>query len=205
MVPVEGGTFTMGTISAHKVTLSSFSIGKFEVTQEEWKAVMGNNPSVFESAKLPVERVSWEECQEFIRKLNELTGKQFRLPTEAEWEFAARGGTKSKGYENSGSNDIDAVAWYESNSNSKTHEVGTKAPNELGLYDMSGNVREWCQDWYGSHSSSAQTNPTGPTSGSNRVNRGGCWNGLARHCRVSGRFSNSPGYRGSGLGLRLAL
>ena len=136
--------------------------------------------------------------------MNELTGKQFRLPTKAEWEFAARG-VKSKGYENSGSNDIDAVAWYESNSNSKTHEVGTKVPNELGLFDMSGNLYEWCQDWYGNYSSSAQTNPTGPTSGSGRVRRGGSWTNPERGCRVSNRAYDTQDNWHIGLGLRLAL
>ena len=181
MVKVSGGTFQMGATSeqgsyvdsdeqpVHQVTLSDYYIGETEVTQELWQAVMGSNPSKFTgSGLLPVEKVSWDDCQTFITKLN-----VFRLPTEAEWEFAARGGNSSQGYKYSGSNNIDDVAWYTNNSNSKTHEVGTKAPNELGIYDMSGNVWEWCQDWDGSYSSSAQTNPTGPTSGAERVYRGG--------------------------------
>lgn len=217
MVYVQGGTFMMGATSeqgsdayddekpAHQVTLSSFSIGKYEVTQEEWEAVMGSNPSRFKGAKRPVENVSWNDCQTFIRKLNQMTGKQFRLPTEAEWEYAARGGNRSRGYKYSGSDNIGSVAWYDGNSSNETHPVGQKSSNELGLYDMTGNVWEWCQDWKGSYSSSAQTNPTGPSSGSNRVNRGGCWYYLARHCRVSYRFYFTPGYRDHNLGLRLAL
>lgn len=217
MVPVEGGTFTMGATSeqgndsgddvkpAHQVTLSSFSIGKYEVTQEEWEAVMGNNPSAFKGAKRPVENVSWDDCQKFIRKLNELTGKQFRLPTEAEWEYAARGGNRSKGYKYSGSDNIGSVAWYDGNSGSETHPVGQKQANELGLYDMSGNVWEWCQDWYGDYSSSAQTNPTGPGSGSYRVFRGGGWNDEAVSCLVSVRGCMTPGNRLIDHGLRLAL
>lgn len=219
MVKVSGGTFQMGATSeqgsyaesdekpVHQVTLSDYYIGETEVTQELWQAVMGSNPSSFTgSGLLPVEYVSWNDCQTFITKLNALTGMQFRLPTEAEWEFAARGGNSSQGYEYSGSNNIDDVAWYAFNSNSKTQEVGTKAPNELGLYDMSGNVWEWCQDWYGSYSSSAQTNPTGPTSGSYRVNRGGSRFNIAMPCRVSYRHSSStPGNRSYLLGLRLAL
>ena len=216
MIYVEGGTFTMGATSeqgsdvfkeekpVHQVTLSSFSIGKYEVTQEEWEAVMGSNPSYFNGKNLPVEKVSWDDCQKFIRKLNQLTGKQFRLPTEAEWEYAARGGNKSRGYKYAGSNDLGSVAWYDSNSGDKTHEVGQKQPNELGLYDMSGNVYEWCQDWYGSYSSSSQTNPTGSSSGSGRVNRGGSWFDLAGFCRVSDRGGSSPGDRYYLLGLRLA-
>lgn len=174
MVPVTGGTFMMGATSeqgsdadedenAHKVTLSSFSIGKFEVTQEEWEAVMGNNPSAFKGAERPVENVSWDDCQKFIRKLNQLTGKQFRLPTEAEWEYAARGGGSSRGYKYSGSDDFGSVAWYGDNSGEKTHPGAQKQANELGHYDMSGNVLEWCQDRYGDYSSGAQTNPTGPS------------------------------------------
>lgn len=217
MVRVEGGTFTMGATSeqgsdadsdespAHRVTLSSYYIGETEVTQALWEAVMGNNPSNWKGASLPVENVSWEDCQNFIRELNRMTGKSFRLPTEAEWEFAARGGNKSQGCKHSGSNAIDKVAWYDGNSGGKTHEVRTKSPNELGIYDMSGNVWEWCQDWKGSYSSSAQTNPTGPSSGSIRVLRGGSWNSLARSCRVSFRYSNAPGSRVNRLGLRLAL
>ncbi len=216
MVHVEGGTFTMGATSeqgddadadekpAHRVTLSSFSIGKYEVTQEEWQAVMGNNPSNFKGAKRPVEQVSWDDCQEFIRKLNAMTGKQFRLPTEAEWEYAARGGSQSRGYKYAGSNNLDNVAWYYSNASSQTHDVGGKQPNELGLYDMSGNVWEWCQDWYGDYSSSTQANPRGASSGSNRVYRGGVWNYDARYCRVSLRYYFTPDYRGYYHGLRLA-
>ena len=162
MVYVAGGTFTMGATSeqgseaysdeqpAHQVTLSSFSIGKYEVTQEEWEAVMGSNPSAHKGKKRPVEYVNWNDCQEFIKKLNQLTGKMFRLPTEAEWEFAARGGTRSGHYKYSGSNTIDEVAWtsppmvyHDQYTNNTTHEVGTKRPNELGLYDMSSNVWEW--------------------------------------------------------------
>lgn len=217
VVAVEGGTFTMGATSeqgsdaydgekpTHQVTLSDFYIGKYEVTQELWKAVMGSNPSYFTGTNLPVEYVSWVDCQSFITKLNELTGKTFRLPTEAEWEYAARGGKKSKGYKYSGSNTIDNVAWYTSISSSKTHEVGTKSPNELGIYDMSGNVWEWCSDWYGSYSSSSQTDPTGPTSGSARVLRGGSWGNYARYCRVSLRDSTAPSSRGSDCGFRLVL
>ncbi|MBO7258971.1 MAG: formylglycine-generating enzyme family protein [Paludibacteraceae bacterium] len=216
MVGVEGGTFTMGATSeqgsdadsdespTHKVTLSSYSIGETEVTQELWEAVMGSNP-YNSGTQNPVEFVSWDECQSFITKLNQLTGQKFRLPTEAEWEYAARGGNKSKGYKYAGSNTIDDVAWYESNSSSKTYPVKQKAANELGLYDMSGNVYEWCQDWYGSYSSSAQTNPTGASSGSDRVRRGGSRHRGAKNCRVSDRSYYPPDYANSNNGLRLAL
>lgn len=220
MVYVKGGTFKMGATSeqgnifdddeksVHQVTLSPYYIGETEVTQELWQVVTGRNPSYFSgSEKLPVEQVSWDACQNFLKKLNELSGKQFRLLTEAEWEFAARGGIKSKGYKYSGSNNIDEVAWYELNSNSRTHEVGMKAPNELGLYDMSGNVWEWCQDWYDWHgySSNSLTNPTGPSTGRDRVSRGGSWAYDARYCRVSDR-SHGPSYGSSRrMGFRLAL
>ena len=213
MVKVSGGTFKMGATSeqgsdcrsdekpVHQVTLSDYYIGETEVTQELWQAVMGSNPSKFSgSGKLPVEKVSWNDCQTFITKLNALTGKQFRLPTEAEWEFAARGGNLSKGYKYSGSNDISIVAWYSGNSDHKTHKVGTKAPNELGIYDMSGNVWEWCQDyWYDSYSSSAQTDR------SHRVFRGGSWYNYAGCSRVSFRGDAAPDYDSKGdCGLRLA-
>ena len=211
MTPVAGGTFQMGSTTGdsdeepvHQVTLSNFSIGETEVTQELWQAVMVTNPSNFKGNKLPVERVSWNDCQTFITKLNQLTGKTFRLPTEAEWEYAARGGNKSNGYTYSGSNTIGDVAWYTSNSSSTTHAVATKAPNELGIYDMSGNVEEWCQDWYGSYSSGSQTNPTGPTTGSYRVIRGGSWSSYAAFCRVAYRDSYAPSDTSNNLGLRLA-
>ncbi len=218
MVKVSGGTFQMGATSeqgsdaysnekpVHQVTLSDYYIGETEVTQELWQAVMGSNPSYFNTSnQLPVERVSWTDCQTFITKLNQLTGKQFRLPTEAEWEYAARGGNKSNGYKYSGSNDIGVVAWYDENKGWMTHNVRTKAPNELGIYDMSGNVWEQCQDWYGSYSSSAQTNPTGPSSGSRRVFRGGYWEGGATLCRVSFRSDNLGADTHFSVGLRLAL
>ncbi len=215
MMPVEGGTFTMGATSeqeepyqdespTHQVTLSSYMIGETEVTQELWKAVMGSNPAYFKGANRPVEEVNWDDCQEFIKKLNELTGKKFRLPTEAEWEFAARGGNKSNHTRYAGSDNLNNVAWYDENSD-ETHDVATKSPNELGLYDMSGNVWEWCQDLYGDYRSSAQTNPTGPSSGSNRVLRGGSWSGSAWSCRVSFRYDSNPSFRNFNFGLRLAL
>ena len=216
MIPVEGGTFTMGATSemknpdddeqpTHPVTLSSYYIGETEVTQALWKAVMGSNPSYFEGDDLPVVYVSWDDCQTFISKLNALTGKNFRLPTEAEWEFAARGGNQSRHTQFSGSSRIDDVAWYEDNSGYKTHPVKTKQPNELGIYDMAGNVWEWCQDWYGSYSSYAQTNPTGAGSGSRRVVRGGSWSNYPGLCRSSYRFRLTSGDSGSDLGLRLVL
>ncbi|MDD7095950.1 MAG: formylglycine-generating enzyme family protein [Sodaliphilus sp.] len=217
MVRVEGGTFRMGATSeqgsdvwdnekpVHSVTLSGYYIGKTEVTQALWKAVMGINPSRFKGDYLPVENVSWDDCQEFIRKLNSMTGQNFRLPTEAEWEFACRGGNNSRGYKYSGSNNLGSVAWYDGNSGNKTHPVGTKAPNELGIYDMSGNVWEWCADWYGDYSSGAQTNPTGPYGGSNRVYRGGSWNYDVGRCRSSNRDFYYPWIRDIILGLRLAL
>lgn len=223
MIGVTGGTFRMGSTDSdaysnespvHNVTLSSFSIGKTEVTQALWYAVMGQKPTSSGSKwsstyglgdNRPAYYVSWEDCKDFITKLNQLTGMQFRLPTEAEWEFAARGGTKSNGYKYAGSNTISYVAWYDSNSSSTTHDVATKQANELGIYDMSGNVWEWCSDWYGSYSSTAQTNPTGPTTGSYRVNRGGGWYGVAGYCRVSRRVNYTPDGRLNTLGLRLAL
>ena len=219
MVFVKGGTFTMGATAeqgsdafdfekpTHSVTVSDFYIGKYEVTQAQWRAVMGSNPSCFKGDNLPVEEVSWDDVQEFIKKLNAKTGKRFRLPTEAEWEYAARGGNQSKGYKFSGSNSISDVAWYDDNSRRKTHPVGQKRPNELGIYDMSGNVFEWCQDWYSisAYTSSSQTNPTGPSGGSLRVLRGGSWYLSARGCRVSYRNNSNPDYRSSDYGFRLAL
>ena len=217
MVFVEGGTFTMGATSEqgkdaykdeypiHEVTLSDYYIGETEVTQALWKAVMGSNPSYFKGDNLPVENVSYDDVKTFITKLNQKTGKTFRLPTEAEWEYAARGGKKSKGYKYSGSNNIDDVAWYEGNSNKKTHPVKTKRPNELGIYDMSGNVWEWCSDWYGVYSSNAQTNPQGPSLGSNRVYRGGSWYYYAEYCRASFRSYDFLSNLFNFLGFRLAL
>lgn len=220
MVMVDGGTFTMGATSeqgtassvekpAHSVTLSSYYIGETEVTQELWQEVMGSNPSKFKNNRFPVEMVSWEDCQDFVRRLSQRTGKNFRMPTEAEWEYAARGGRKSYGYMYSGGSSVDDVAWYTSNSGSTTHPVAQKRANELGLFDMSGNVCEWCSD-FGSvfspyPSSSPQTNPTGPSSGSSHVMRGGNWFTFSDCCRVSFRGCGSPAYRENNVGLRLAL
>lgn len=217
MVTVEGGTYTMGATAeqgddgdtdefpTHQVTLSGFTIGETEVTQALWEAVMGSNHSRYSGdPQRPVDSVTWDECQEFITKLNEITGLTFRLPTEAEWEFAARGGNKSNGFKYAGSNTIDDVAWYEDNSGTSSHAVATKAPNELGLYDMNGNVWEWCLDWYGDYSSDAQTDPTGPASGEVRVVRGGGWPDSAYYCRVTIRGGLDPSDAFSCFGLRLA-
>ena len=228
MVYVEGGTFRMGGTEeqgedawvgekpVHSVTLSDYYIGKYEVTQGLWKAVMGTGvEEQMEKAgesdlygvgdDYPMYYVSWDEAQEFVSKLSELTGKKYVLPTEAQWEYAARGGVKSRGYKYSGSNTIDDVAWYAGNSETAAHPVGTKLPNELGIYDMSGNVWEWCSDWYSDYSDVSQTDPTGPSSGSGRVFRGGSWLYNARNCRVSNRPDGDPDYRDSNLGFRVAL
>ncbi|MCI7699929.1 MAG: SUMF1/EgtB/PvdO family nonheme iron enzyme [Candidatus Onthomorpha sp.] len=219
MVKIEGGTFHMGATSeqgsdafyweypVHSVTISDYYIGETEVTQELWEAVMGSNPSYFTgNNQRPVEYVSWYDCQEFIKKLNQLTGKKFRLPTEAEWEYAARGGKYSRGYKYSGRNDVDEVAWYESNSGETTHPVATKEANELGLYDMNGNVWEWCKDWYGEdYQSNSQTNPTGPSEGEKRVLRGGSCFNSDWGVRVSYRNGSTPESRYDDHGLRLAL
>ena len=216
MVRVEAGTFTMGATAemkdpyddekpTHQVTLTNdYYIGKYEVTQALWKAVMGKKPSKFKGDNLPVEQVSWDDCQKFISKLNRITGKTFRLPTEAEWEYAARGGNKSRGYQYSGSNNLSDVAWFLDNSGEMTHAVGTKQPNELGIYDMSGNVFEWCQDRFGEYDSSSQVNPTGANSGFYRVYRGGSWSDNDRYCRSSYRGDLTPNYSYF-LGLRLVL
>ena len=226
MVEVEGGTFQMGATPeqgenandnekpVHQVTLSGFSIGQTEVTQELWQAVMGTNPSKFnDNVNKPVETISWEDCQTFIARLNELTGQNFRLPTEAEWEFAARGGMKSQGYKYSGSDDLNEIAWYNYNAYAVgssspdygTHAAATKAANELGLYDMTGNVWEWCQDWSGDYSAADQINPTGPETGTNRVIRGGGWTNYPKLLRVAARSSYKPGFIGNFIGFRLAL
>ena len=221
MVLVEAGTFMMGATPemedthnlwdnakpVHQVTLTKdYYIGKTEVTQALWQAVMGSNPSHFKGNNKPVESVDWNDCQKFIAKLNALTGKKFRLPTEAEWEFAARGGNKSKHYRYSGSNNLDEVAWYDEDWNKgTTHDVATKKPNELGIYDMSGNVDECCSDWYGDYSSSAQTDPIGPKDGSSRVLRGGSWVIVADFCRSSGRGGYGSFGRSFTDGLRLVL
>ena len=218
MVFVKGGTYTMGATPeqasdakanekpAHKVTLSDYYIGETEVTQALWVAVLGgDNPSEYKAPGMPVELVSLEDCELFVEKLNALTGLKFRIPTEAEWEFAARGGTKSRGYKYAGSNDIGSVAWYESNSDNKTHPVKLKAPNELGLYDMTGNVWEWCCDGYGPYSSAAQTNPkVSDDNADANVTRGASFSNEPKDCRISIR-SFSPGYISPGLGFRIAM
>ena len=245
MVYVEGGTFLMGAQTSssssanydsdadsnespvHSVTLSSYYIGKYEVTQQLWEYVMNYTGAAADGTILsavasapwlgdsnssltfgigdyyPAYNVSYEDIvNHFIPRLNKITGKTFRLPTEAEWEYAARGGNKSKGCKYSGSNTIGDVAWYDDNSSS-THQVGSKQANELGIYDMSGNVCEWCSDWYGSYSSTSQTDPIGPTSGSYRVLRGSSWRNVAQNCRVSFRSFNTPSYRHNRYGFRL--
>lgn len=218
MVKVEGGTFMMGATPEmknswteerpiHQVTLTNdYYIGKYEVTQSLWCALMDNNPSYFKGDNLPVEQVSWDDCQKFINKLNDITGRKFRLPTEAEWEYAARGGKKSRGYQYSGSNKISDVAWYSSNSEHKTQPVGLKLANELGLYDMSGNVDEWCFDRFGFYSALSQTNPLGADDGICRVYRGGSWEQTAGFCRSSDRSNyGTSKNRIYNLGFRLAL
>ena len=217
MVKVEAGTFMMGATSemqnpyddekpVHQVALTNdYYMSKYEVTQALWQAVTGKNPSKFKGDNLPVERVSWNDCQVFIRNLNNMTGRKFRLPTEAEWEYAARGGKKSRGYQYSGSSNIYDVAWFDDINRNKKHPVGTKQANELGLYDMSGNVWEWCQDRYGSYSSSFQKNPTGAIMGEYRVFRGGRWGAKERIGRTSCRSYCTPDFSYFNLGLRLAL
>lgn len=216
MIPVEGGTFRMGAIITapgaytfekpdHDVTLSDYKIGQTQVTQELWEAVMGNNPSRFKGAQLPVEQVSWDDCQAFIAKLNELTGMNFRLPTEAEWEYAARGGNLSQGTMFAGGTNCPDVAWCSTNADNTTHPVAQKQANELGLYDMSGNVNEWCNDFYARYTTAAQTDPQGPVAGTGMVYRGGAFNEGARLCRITYRSSQLSGYRSSRIGLRLAM
>ena len=217
MVKVKASTFKMGATSEMQnpwddekpvrevILTNDYYIGKYEVTQSLWQAVMGTNPSYFKGDNLPVEQVSWDNCLEFISKLNSLTGRKFRLPTEAEWEYAARGGKKSRGYQYSGSFNISDVAWYNGNSGNKIHPVGMKQANELGVYDMSGNVNEWCQDWYGSYVSSSQTNPLGANSGSFRVCRGGSWYFGTVNCRSSFRSRSNPDTRSRYIGFRLVL
>ena len=241
MVEVEGGTFMMGVdqqvgyaYPAHEVTLSTYSIGQTEVTQELWVAVMGSNPSYFNeygnadvhsnhdswdagiNLQRPVDYVNYSDCLAFCAKLNEMTGLNFRIPTEAEWEFAARGGNKSHGYEYAGSDSVNDVAWWKETIPSPTvytdgwgtQTVATKAPNELGIYDMSGNVEEWCYDWFAAYSSTAEplTNPTGPATGTQRAKRGGtCTNKYAYSLIVYYRQPQNPDARGNTRGLRLAL
>jgi formylglycine-generating enzyme required for sulfatase activity len=222
MVAVKGGTFMMGATEeqggdcyddekpARLVTLSDYHIGKFPVTQRLWKRIMAGtplaDPSRFKGDDLPVETVCWKDIVgEFLRRLNSITGKAYRLPTEAEWEYAARGGQKSKGYKYAGGNDIDGIAWYGGNSGRKTRIVGTKAPNELGIYDMSGNVWEWVNDRYGKYGADSQANPRGALSGTYRVNRGGSWSSAAGNNRVSSRRNDFPDAGNDLVGFRLAL
>ncbi len=215
MIKVEGGTFTMGAHEdddeafenerpEHGVILSDYYIGETEVTQKLWEAVVGFNPSQNSVAEdHPVDNISWRDCEFFIEKLNQLTGMHFRLPTEAEWEFAARGGIKCNNYRYSGSDTIDLVGWYSVNALNNTHPVKTKRPNELGIYDMTGNVWEWCNDWYGLYTNQFQTNPQGASTGIGRVYRGGCC-GFNSVCgRVSFRDYFAPNYHNDFLGLRL--
>ena len=217
MVKVEAGSFDMGATPemeqlfddekpVHRVTLTNnYYLGKYEVTQKLWLVVMGKNPSWFKGKDLPVERVSWNDCQKFISKLNKLTGKSFRLPTEAEWEYAARGGKKNRGCKYSGSDELENVAWYKDNSGLMTREVGLKQPNELGLYDMTGNVWEWCEDRKGTYDRSPQTNPINDLGGSVRVTRGASWSIGSKGCHLSYRYGNYSDSHHNDLGLRLAL
>ncbi len=224
---VEGGTFYMGSQSdnpdepnydsdsppeeqpVHKVMLNAYYLGETEVTQALWLAVMGEDPGWEDKygfgSNYPAYRVSWDDCQEFIRKLNSYTGKNFRLPTEAEWEYAARGGNKSKGYLYAGSNLVDQVSWHADNSEDIVHPVKRKKANELKIYDLSGNLWEWCSDWYDDYNSNAQSNPRGPLEGKIRVIRGGSWFDSYDYGIVSNRFFSNPGFAIYYIGLRLAL
>lgn len=218
MMPVEGGTFRMGCTNpngakhyydnefpVHEVKVSSFYMGQYEVTQNLWRAVMGENPSYWhDNDSLPVEQISWDDAQVFITRLSQMTGRRFRMPTEAEWEFAARGGNKTHGYVFPGTEgNIGAYVWYGGNSSSRTHPVGQKLPNELGLYDMGGNVWEWCYDWMSEYADTPQENPRGPKHGENRILRGGSINSPSWGCTVSDRSWYLPdhGYRYHGLRL----
>ena len=217
MIRVEDGTFRMGAMAgdeqayenekpAHDVTLTyDYYIGQTEVTQALWKAVMGDNPSTMIGDNLPVNNVLWKDADAFAKRLSELTGCSFHLPTEAEWEYAARGGKKSNSYLYAGSNNVDDVAWYGSNSRGTTHAVGTKQPNELGIYDMSGNVWEWCSDWLAPYSAEALVNPIGPATGAYHVYHGGGWEHGALQCRISHRRNTLEGYVKTALGLRVVL
>lgn len=223
MAAVDGGTFHMGAqkespgssnydesayyieAPVHQVTLGSYSIGMFEVSQAQWTAAMQDNPSGIQGDNLPVENVTWEQVQEFISLLREKSGLDYRLPTEAEWEFAARGGNLSGGFRYSGYSIPGACGWYYSNSESSTHEVGSKYPNELGICDMSGNVREWCSDWFDYYSASKATNPQGAASGDMKVNRGGSWTTPAVNCRNTYRHTDFPYEPAQDLGFRIAL
>lgn len=219
MIFVQGGTFTMGATSeqgtrdpgsneypTHKVTLSDYYIGETEVTQELWCAVLGcENPSVHQGLQNPVETVNWSECQNFISELNRLTGRNFRMLTEAEWEYAARGGAYHSGYKYSGSDSVADVAWYCENSNYTHQPVKQKQPNALGIYDMSGNVHEWCYDVYGLYTEEDQTDPQGSNSSSDHVIRGGAWLNTTNYCRVSYRYCYCVTQENEYLGLRLAM
>ena len=222
MVWVEGGSFTMGSNATpkgvkltyalarpeHRVTVDGYFIGRYEVTQGLWQAVMGENPSKFKgSANLPVESVSWTEAQEFAMRLSQMTGRRFRLPSEAEWEYAARGGSKSQRnpYAGCNRNQLDNHGWYCVNSDGSTHAVGQLQPNELGLYDMSGNVAEWCQDWVEAYTSEEQTNPRGPRQGENRVLRGGHYNSTSAACTVYDRGWYLPSGKYELYGLRIVM
>jgi len=219
MVFVQGGSFMMGCMlehggdcaneekPPHHVILPDFYIGQFQVTQQLWQAVMGDNPSLWKGDQLPVEKVSWNDCQLFIIRLNSLIDSHFRLPSEAEWEYAARGGHKGKGTIYSGSDDPNEVAWYKNNSNMITHDVGGKQPNELGVYDMTGNVWEWCSDLYGDdyYKNSPEKTPAGPVTGPYRVVRGGSWYSTTAHSRLTVRDGEIPDYKDFYLGFRIAL
>lgn len=217
MVKVQGGTYTMGATSeqskladpsekpAHKVTVANYYIGETEVTQELWNAVMGNNPSKYKGENFPVESVSWTSCQTFLKRLSDMTGKSFRLPTEAEWEYAARGGNMSQGFVYSGSNLWMEVAIRDKYATSPTYKVASTRPNELGLYDMTGNVSEWCSDWYGAYSSAAQEAPKGPQTGESRIYRGGSATMPEIYYRNSARDGGVPDKWFYTVGLRLAM
>ena len=213
LVLVPKGSFVMGhdrafihEKPAHPVTISKpFYLGKFEVTQEQWEAVMGTNPSRFKGAKNPVERVTWNHCREFLRKLNEKTGRTFALPTEAQWEYACRAGSTTWYCFGDDAKQIGEYAWYDANSAKKSHPVGQKKPNAWGLYDMHGNVVEWCRDWHGKYTAEAQTDPTGPESGQSRIQRGGCWQRGAGYCGCPHRNFHVPDWRDNFCGLRVCL
>ena len=214
MIYVEGGTFTMGVKDSgrngwdpHTVTVSSFFIGSKEITQKEWFKVMGDvaNPSRWSGDDLPITNVSHEAVMEFISKLNEITGREYSLPTEAQWEYTARGGNRQLPTDYSGSTLLDEVGWYEPNGSKRTHDAGTRKPNSLGIYDMSGNVAEWCSDWFEQYPTAAQTDPKGPAAGMFKVVRGGAWNSPEQECRVYWRDRAKPIVGKQNLGFRLVL